>query len=54
MNPLQEFAVRHPTGIALAFATLVGWCGFCAFRGGMATALLRGNTARMASEAMGG
>lgn len=57
MEEIRDFLVRHPGLTGLAFAVLVGACGFNAFRGGMAYADLRAavaDQARVASEALGG
>jgi hypothetical protein len=57
VDKTRDFLVRHPGLAALAFAALVGACGFNAFRAGMTYADLRasvGEQARAASEALGG
>jgi hypothetical protein len=57
MEGLGTFLAKHPTLVALAFAGLVGACGFNAFRAGVTYAGLRSavaDRAREASEALGG
>ncbi len=54
MNPVQEYAVKHPQVIGLFFAFLAGYCAYNAYQGGIAVQFLRGDTARTASEALGG
>lgn len=54
MNSFQRFSVAHPQVVAALFGFLTGLCAYNAFRGGMALQFLRGDAARMASEALGG
>ena len=57
MDKTRDWLVRHPGLVGLAFAVLVGACGFNTFRAGVTYADLRasvGDHARAASEAMGG
>lgn len=57
MEKTAEFLVRHPGLVGLAFAVLVGACGYNTFRAGVTYADLRAavaDHARAASEALGG
>jgi hypothetical protein len=54
-----EFLAQHPVLVTTVFATLVGLCGWNAFRAGMTYAKLCASVAvadsmRQASEALGG
>jgi hypothetical protein len=54
---LGVFLAKHPALVGVAFGTLVGICGFNAFRAGVTYAQLRSavaDRAREASEALGG
>lgn len=56
-SKLAEFLAKHPTLVALAFATLIGMAGLNTFRAGVTYAHLRhavADRAREASEALGG
>lgn len=54
---MREWVIRHPYLTGAAFAALVGFGAFNAFRAGLAVGMMRvldGDAARLASEALGG
>lgn len=51
---LYDTAVRNPELIGLVLAVLTGFAAYNCFQAGMTAAVIRGDAARMASEALGG
>lgn len=54
MDKFRAFAIRNPKVIGLIFAVIIGYTGYIAYDSGRLAALLRTDSARAASEALGG
>ena len=54
MENLATYVTDHLKVVGLFFACLAGIAGYNCFRAGLAVAMIRGDIARTASEALGG
>lgn len=54
METVHAYVASHPKTVGVMFAVLSGYAAYHCFLAGMSVAVIRGNAAMAASEALGG